>query len=239
MCVRAKHMVLVLLCVMVASGVKADDRPYLCEIGAQGGIGYYAGDATEHIFQHVRETFGGHFRYKFDERWALQVKGLYHRIQGNVPQNVQQKLIEEGKYYEGDGVMPTKWVTKMVNVDVMGEFNFVRLGLDSYDRRVKCYSPYIFLGIGMSLYGNKYRKVAAYFPVGIGFKWKFAPQWGLNVAWQHNIYFADDLEQIEGLGNTYKMNGSNIMNCDVTSQLTLGIVFEFGKAKKICRHCEM
>ena len=219
--------------------VQADDRPYLCEIGVQGGIGYYAGDATEHIFNHVREAFGGHFRYKFDPRWSLQVKGLYHRITGPVivdgrTSAADSRTMRELLKQHPDG----KWVTKMVNMDVMAEFNFFRMGLESYDRRVKPYSPYIFLGIGTAFYGDKYKTVACYLPLGIGFKWQFAPQWSLNLAWQHNIYFADDLEQVKGLGNTYDLNGSNIMNFDVTGQLTLGIVFAFAKPKKVCRHCD-
>ena len=57
------------------------------------------------------------------------------------------------------------------------------------------------------------------------------------MAWQHNVYFADNLELVESLGNTYKLNGSNFLNNDLTGQLMLGIVFEFGKEKKICKWC--
>ena len=39
------------------------------------------------------------------------------------------------------------------------------------------------------------------------------------------------------LDNSYKMNGSNIMNNDLTSTLTLGIVFEFTPQKKPCVLC--
>lgn len=210
--------------------VKTDPRPYLCELGIQAGCGYYAGDATPHIFQNVREVYGAHFRYKFDPRWALQVKGLQHTIQGKY-----ELLVAPGS----DTYVKGKWKDQMINVDAMAEFNFFRLGLKQYDKRVKTFSPYIFAGVGISLYGNKFNKVAFYVPVGIGFKWNFAPQWGLNIAWQHNIYTVDDLENISEYGNTWKMNGSNWLNCDVTGQLTLGIVFAFAKHKKVCRHCEI
>lgn len=203
----------------------ADNRPYLCELGVQAGCGYYVGDATPHIFQDVRETYGAHFRYKFDQRWALQVKGLAHTIKGKRPavENTEQQLY---------------WTGKMVNADVMVEFNFFRFGNRQYDARIKPYSPYIFLGLGASLYGKNMNKIACYIPVGIGFKWKFSKHMGLNIAWQHNIYLADNLENIDEFGNTYNMNGANIMNCDITSQLTLGIVFEFAKKKKVCKFCQ-
>ena len=111
------------------------------------------------------------------------------------------------------------------------------------DKRIKPYTPYIFLGIGAGIYGaegytnGNFRKVAAYFPFGIGFKWKFHDRVGLNIAWQHNVYFADDLENRENLADRYDMNGSNVMNCDLTGMFTVGIVFEFAQAKKECRIC--
>ncbi|MGM9836975.1 MAG: DUF6089 family protein [Paludibacteraceae bacterium] len=204
--------------------VQADNRAYLCELGLQAGCGYYVGDAAPHIFHHPREAYGAHFRYKFTPRWALQIKGLAHRITGNA--------------YSDRGVRLDKmWETPMINIDAMAEFNFFRLGMRTYDSRIKPVTPYIFLGAGASLYGDKYNSIAFYIPLGFGLKWKFSERVGLNIAWQYNIYIADNLEGMPELGNTYNLNGSNILNNDLTSQLTLGIVFEFAKEKKVCRMC--
>lgn len=214
-------LVCLLFCGTATAAVRStDQRPYVCEFGVQGGIGYYCGDAAEHVFTNVRETYGGHFRYKFDPRWALQVKGLYHLIQGPMPESEE------------------KWKTHMVNVDAMAEFNFIRFGRRRFDRKMKPYTPYIFAGVGMSLYGESFDRFAVYIPVGIGFKWKFAEHWGMNIAWQHNIYTVDNLECRDVWGNTWDLNGSNWLNCDVTGQLTLGIVFEFGKLRKPCKTCQ-
>lgn len=198
----------------------AQDRLYKWELGLQGGCGYYVGDAATHIFSHVREVYGGHVRYKFDRRWALQVKGLHQVIQGAIP--------EEPDFL---------WSNKLINMDVVAEFNFFRLGRLQYDSRVKQISPYIFLGIGVGLHSLNYGTAAAYLPFGMGLKWEFAQRWQLQLAWQHNLYFADDLEQVDKLGNTYKLNGTNFLNGDLTGQLMLGIVFEFGREKKICKYC--
>ena len=75
------------------------------------------------------------------------------------------------------------------------------------------------------------------FPTGL--KWKFADRWQLQAAWQHNVYVynGDGLEGLPEYNNTHDLNGSNIMNNDVTSTITLGIVFEFGKGAKICSFC--
>ena len=209
------------------SPLHAQEVPYLCEIGLQGGCGYYVGDATPHIFMNVREAYGAHFRYKFTKRWALQAKFSGQRIEGN------QYTIRGEK-------LDSKWSNRLYNVDVMAEFNFFRFdSRNENDRRIKPYTPYIFLGLGAGVYNGVDGKptAMAYVPLGIGFKWKFAEFVGLNIAWQHNIYMADNLEGRKELDNKYQMNGWNWMNCDLTGMLTAGIVFEFAKAPKPCRIC--
>ena len=214
-----------------ASASVALEVPYLCEIGLQGGAGYYVGDAVPHIFMSVREAYGIHFRYKFTKRWALQAKFSGQRITGN------QYTIKGEK-------LDSKWSNRLYNVDVMAEFNFFRFGeANKYDKRIKPYTPYIFLGLGVGMYndmtdgGTKKVTAAGYMPFGIGFKWKFADRVGLNIAWQHNVYFSDDLEAQNTLNDKHHLNGWNWMNCDLTGMVTVGIVFEFAKAPKACRIC--
>lgn len=232
-CVWIKYSLVVLL-VWVGASAYAETRPYLCELGLQGGCGYYVGDATPHIFQDVREAYGLHFRYKFTKRWAIQAKGLTQRITGKKYDPLHNVVIgADGK--------PAYWKNRLINVDVMAEFNFLRYGAkDKYDRTLYPFTPYIFLGVGVAMYGkemDQFNLFAPYFPFGIGFKWKFYDFIGLNIAWQHNLYFADNLETSANLDNTYNLNGSNIMNFDLTGQLTIGIVFEFAQTDKICRIC--
>jgi len=221
---------LVALFLCMSIGAYGQGQPYLCELGLQGGCGYYVGDAAPHIFMNPREAYGVHFRYKFTKRWALQAKVSGQRITG-------WNYTMDGKKQD------TKWQDQMINVDIMAEYNFFRFGsANKYDKRIKPFTPYIFAGIGVGVYGasdNKpqFNKVGAYIPLGVGFKWKFAEFVGLNIAWQHNIYMADNLESRDALDNKHQLNGWNWMNCDVTGMFTAGLVFEFGKAKKPCRIC--
>ncbi len=205
----------------------AQEQPYLCELGLQAGCGYYVGDAAPHIFMHPLEAYGVHFRYKFTKRWAIQAKVSGQRITGYDYTIRGEKL-------------DTKWQSQLVNADVMAEFNFFRFGdMNKYDSRIKPYTPYIFIGIGAGVngVGTKNVHALAYIPLGIGFKWKFSEHCGMNIAWQHNIYMMDNLENREALDNKHQLNGWNWMNCDVTGMLTAGIVFEFARAPKACRIC--
>ncbi|MBO7458224.1 MAG: hypothetical protein J6T80_03105 [Paludibacteraceae bacterium] len=204
-----------------AQQAQAQQQPYLCEIGLQGGCGYYVGDAAAHIFMNPREAYGAHFRYKFTKRWAIQAKFSGQRITGHM--------------YTMDGKkLDPMWVNQLFSVDAMAEFNFFRFGsANKYDKTIRPYTPYIFLGIGMTYS----KQVFGYVPLGIGFKWKFHDWCGLNIAWQHNIYMSDGLEGQKELDNKYQLNGWNWMNCDLTGMLTVGIVFEFARSPKACRIC--
>ena len=187
----------------------ADNRMYHCEIGVQGGMGYYVGELAPHVFQSVSGAYGAQFRYKFDQRWALQAKIQHQRACGN-----------------------PLWA-----LDANAEYNFFRFGSQSHDYRVKQITPYISVGVGVGAYNDW--KVGVYLPVGVGLKWKFADRWQLQAAWQHNVYVynGDGLEGLPEYNNTHDLNGGNIMNNDVTSTIMLGIVFEFGKGAKICSFC--
>ena len=223
-----KRVIYIVLLSILSTTVFSHGQPFLCEFGLQGGCGYYVGDATPHIFMNPREAYGAHFRYKFTKRWAIQAKFSGQRIIGD-------------KYTMNSERLNEKWSNRLYNVDVMAEFNFLPFGeADKNNRRIKPYTPYIFAGLGAGVYNgvNEGTMTASgYVPLGIGFKWKFHERVGLNIAWQHNIYFADDLEGQSSLNDTHHLNGSNWMNCDVTGMLTAGIVFEFARAKKACKIC--
>ena len=147
--------------ISLAACMQAEEQSYLCEFAVQAGCGYYVGDAVPYIFMHPREAYGAHFRYKFTSRWALQVKGLSQRIIG-------------ADYTIRGEKLDSEWQSQLINIDVMAEYNFFRLGSGkNYDRRIKPYSPYIFLGVNNScwvvrrVYDNCRRALVYSTPYGI------------------------------------------------------------------------
>lgn len=234
---------------LVPTRAFGESKMYRLEAGVQAGAGYYVGELAPHAFMSTAEVYGAQLRCKIDQRWALQVKGQRQRVVNTIKKDNSWGFAE-GKY-----------TNPMWHFDVTGEFNFFRFGIDPYNIHMRAITPFIFLGIGFSahnVYANDTlsypvleTKVgsridyAMYIPIGVGLKWKFAERWQLQFAWQHNIYVMNG-DGIEGvvdrarpniLNNSYELNGSNVMNNDVTSTLTVGIVFEFAPDQKGCPFC--
>lgn len=223
---KTSHIVLLVLLLVGGGDVAAAERMYRCELGVTGGCGYYVGDATPHIFMNVRETYGAYFRYRFDQRWALQVKGLSQRIVGNNPDGTGFSVKDNGQ-----------WKNQLVNVDVMGEFNFFRFGPTTYDVQVKPISPYLGAGFGVASHSD-FRKVSFYIPVSLGVKWQIIPRVLMYASWQHNLYVADNIENVAAYDDLHGLNGSNWLNCDLTGIVTVGVSFSFAMDKKVCRFCQ-
>lgn len=231
--------------------VRAEELPrfYHLEVGAQAGMAYYMGELAPYAFMSSAELYGAQLRIKINPRFAIQVKGQRMRVI-NIMGDDNEWGIVSGCYQ-----------VPMWHTDVVGEYNFYRLGLNEYDINMKPITPYVFLGVGLSaqnVYAScrdgEYPRMAKgtnkdysmYVPVGVGVKWKFADRWQLQFAWQHNVYLVNG-DGLEGVidarrpnlfNDSYKMNGSNIMNNDVTSTLTLGVVFEFGCQQRKCVFCD-
>jgi len=221
-----KYLFPLLVWVLLTAPAQARNTGMLhCDLGIQGGCGYYVGDATPHIFTNVREAYGAFFRYRFTQRWALQLQGNTQRLVGYNP---------DGMGF-ADKSLGT-WTNQLANLDLTAEYNFFRFDQSQYDARVKTYTPYIGLGIGLSVH-SQWTKVSGYIPFVVGFKWKFAPRCNLQIAWQHNVYFSDNLENVPEYDNLHKLNGSNILNNDVTGHLILGLSVAFAAEKKVCRLC--
>lgn len=253
---------------LASTSVLAQGTPmYRFEIGAQAGAAYYMGELAPHPFISTSETYGLQFRAKINDRWAVQAKAQ------------SQRFIHTFQPDNQWNIPAAKYQTPMWHCDVTGEYNFFHYGYNAYDIRVRNFTPYIFLGFGVSFlnhdatnhegyaflgkerqvkpdtiyYERAQTRAALYVPVGVGFKWRFAPRWQLQLAWQHNLYIhnGDCLEgeitpraqdnQQEGpynlFNNSHNMNGANIFNNDVASNFTVAVAFEFMQDPGICLIC--
>ena len=211
---RKSCLLLIMLCCF---GVDLNaQHAYRCELGLQGGLAYYVGDAHPHVFQNVSPAYGAQFRYKFTPRWALKTKVQYTDLT-----------------YKWEDAEHS---SRLGQLDVVGEYNFFRLSLSGIERSARAYTPYVFLGMGLALHGDL-EHFGPYLPFGVGFKWQMSSRWSLQLDWQHELFFCDNIEGLEALDNTMGLNGSNFLRNDLVSTLTLGVGFHFMRVKSVCHTC--
>ena len=85
------------------------------ELGVQGGMMFYVGDAHPNVFQDIREVYGAEMAYLFNHRWSLMLQGVTGRIAGRT-------ATEYGRP-DPQGEI---WTNRLVNVDIVARFNFLR-----------------------------------------------------------------------------------------------------------------
>jgi len=181
---------------------------YKAEIGVSGGGSYYLGDANSLPFKNMNLAFSGFFRYRFDPRLAARIELTDAKISVNGTQNT------------------------ILATDFCGEFNFFDLEKSENKLFSKTFSPYIFAGVGVIQDANTEMSL----PFGVGLKVKLANHWNLDVKWSNRLLFADNLEGTAfntPYNNSNYLNGSNLLNNDLLSTLTIGISFDLWK-----RHCD-
>jgi len=213
---RLRRIGIFITLIVTTLGAFAEDEHYLMEFGALAGGSYYVGEASPHVFMHIRPAYGGYFRYKFDKRWNFTAKALYTDIKFDYQE------INLSNHY--------------VHIDASAEYNFLPYGIAKYDSRIKTYTPFMYVGLGGTLHNNM-SKVGIYVPFGIGFKWNFARHGHLSILWQHQLYFSDDIEGVELFDNHNDLNGWNVLNNDWFSTFVMSLSFDFLTKVKTCKQC--
>ena len=187
---------------------------YRLEIGLMGGISSYMGDANKTFYGNIAPTYGGLIRYRFDTRFAVRGEYSWTETIG-------------GKDY-------LDFANPVHTMDLCGEFNFFDLEQSKYKRFSKIYTPYIFLGIGGMLYDDDGASFGLSFPFGVGFKLKMGNRVNLNIQLSNRLLFKDNLEGIPEYNDPYGLNGSNPLNNDFLSSLTIGVTFNLWARKCEC-----
>ncbi len=216
MYLKPKKIIFIALFCCVVSSVSAQQNDYRAEIGVLGGMAYYLGDANHTPFKEITPDYGVLFRYKFTTRLAARAELTRTSVKGG----------NESATFDHP-----------VNVlDICGEFNFFDLENNPYKRFSKTFAPYIFVGLGAMNY--KYEEnsnLGISLPFGVGIKVNLGRRFYFNAQFSNRLLFKDNLEGIEIFNDPRGLNGSNFMNNDMLSTLTVGITYEIWKRKCDCK----
>ena len=205
-----------------------DVESYKFDAGVSIGMSGYLGDANESSIFH-RPGFAAALsgRYLFDTRWALKAQLTGATLSGNTADF--SNVLPGGAQYE--------FSASVFDLGVRGEFNFFSYGIGETYRRLKRWSPYIGLGVGVTLSSCEGTNVGFNIPMAVGVRYKLKPRINLWGEFAMTKVFSD---KVDGpvLNDLYGIKSSFMKNTDWYSTIMIGISFELGPRCSTCQRID-
>lgn len=219
-----------LLLSLMATAVElhAQDETYKFDFGGGIGVSGYLGDANESsLFKHPGFGAQMSMRYLFDTRWALR--------------GVLTTASLSGDTADFDNVLPGgarySFSSQIYDLGVRGEFNFFAYGIGETYKRLKRWTPYMALGLGVTLASCEGTAVAMSMPMAFGFKYKLRPRLNIMAEFAMTKVFGDKVDGRD-LHDLYTIKSSFLKNTDWYSTLMFTISYEFGKRCTTCHYVD-
>lgn len=224
-----KRLLLILftLVALAAPRLQAQEETYRFDIGAQAGMAGYLGDASSNIFGHPGFSGGVSWRYLPDARWAVRALLNVMSLSGDTA--------------DMDDVLPgqAQYSFKSTAYDLGGrvEFNFFSYGIGESYKKLRRWSPYLTVGLGVTLAtcGGE-SAFGVNIPMGAGIKYKLRERWNLGLEFTMTKVFSD---HVDGeLSDLYQIKSSFIKNTDWYSNISVSVTYEFGKRCSTCHYVD-
>ncbi len=206
----------------------AQEAPYKFDFGAGLGMSGYSGDASSSVFKHPGFVGEIGFRYLPDTRWAIRGVLSTLSLSGNTAD--MDNVLPEGKEYS--------FSSQVYDLGARIEFNFFSYGIGETYKRLRRWTPYLVLGVGVTLAscdGNT--AIGPNVPMGAGIKYKLKERLNLGLEFTMTKVFNDHVDGKE-LSDLTTIKSSFVKNNDWYSRLTIGITYEFGKRCETCHYVE-
>lgn len=208
---------------------ESDVESYKYEVGAGIGMSGYLGDANEsNMFKHPGVNFNGTFRYLASPRFAVRGMLNISTLTGNTAD--WDNVLPENKQYE--------FHATAYELCGRAEFNFFPYGIGETYKRLKRWTPYLTLGLGVCLStcdGNT--SVAPTLPMGVGVKYKINRRLNLAGEFVMTKVFGDKVDGPD-LSDLYTIKSSFLKNTDWYSGICFTLTYEFGPRCATCNRID-
>ncbi|MCM1080008.1 MAG: porin family protein [Bacteroidales bacterium] len=227
-----KNRILTFLLIMAScsTAMAQDDPIYRREIGVGVGMANYLGDFNGSLTKNMQPAFSLVYRRMFSTYCGLRFDLNYMQIKGS-SDNVTT-------YFPQHSENAYTFKRNLTDFNAVFEYNFWPYGTGRDYRGAKRITPYIFIGLGMTVAsgnGNS-SSVAANIPLGIGVKYKVGQRINLGIEWGVHISTSDELD---GQKDPYGIVSSGIFkNTDCYSSLRATLTYSFSAKCKTCNKYE-
>lgn len=211
---------------MLAVGAYAQTEPeYRLEVGGGIGMVSYQGDFNGNIFKNMQPMFSLLAKYKFNPRVAIAMNISYGKLKGSA-KDVTSHVPEQWADYS--------FKRKIGDVGVRMEYNFWPYGTGMEYRGAQRLTPYIFIGLGTTVYKTDKPQLAMNMPLGLGVKYKAADR--VNMALEWAMHFSSS-DRLDGASNPLGIKSSGLFkNTDCYSQLRLSVTYDLWAKCKTCHN---
>jgi hypothetical protein len=210
---------------LLASSVHAQTEPeYRLEIGGGVGMVSYQGDFNGNVFKNQQPMVTVLAKYRFDPRRALALNVSYGKLKG---------LSKDANTYFP---LTTTYDFKsdVVDAGLRLEYNFWPYGTGFEYRGAKRLTPYIAIGLGMTIAKADKTVVGANLPIGVGVKYKVADRLNLAAEWAMHVTTSDGLDGVE---DPYGIKSSGMFkNTDCYSHLRVSLSYDLWAKCRTCHN---
>lgn len=207
----------------------SQESPYKFDVGGSIGMSGYLGDANNSsILKHPGFTADFNGRYIANARYGLRALLGVTTLSGNTADmdNVSP------------GFVDYKFSSTVFDLSIRGEFNFFAYGIGETFKRLRRYSPYITLGVGVCMSSCGGQTFAApTLPIGVGVKYKLRDRLNLTAEFSMTKAFSDKIDGAY-LNDLTGIRTDFFKNTDWFSRLTIGISYEFGERCETCHYVD-
>ncbi|MBD5359532.1 MAG: outer membrane beta-barrel protein [Bacteroides sp.] len=229
---RKLYTLLTLLILSVFTGARAQDSDdadsYKFDIGLGLGMSGYLGDVNEsNMFRRPGFTGQLSFRYMLeDARWAFRGVFTTSQLKGN-----------SGDFKNWlPGETPYSFSSTIYDLGGRVEFNFFPYGIGETFKKLKRWTPYVGVGVGVCLASADGTYVTASVPLAVGVKYK--PRKRLNLMLEFCVsktlgdHLDGQLSDLQGIKSSF------LKNTDWHSGLLLSLSYEFGRRCSTCHYVD-
>ncbi|MDE6270183.1 MAG: porin family protein [Muribaculaceae bacterium] len=207
-----------------ALAVYAQEAPYRYDFGGSLGMSGYLGEASSSVLSHPGFTLDASMRYVPNARMAFRGMLSMQTLSGNTA--AMANVLPNGENFD--------FSANVFALDVRYEFNFLPYGIGETYKRLKRITPYLTLGLGVSMAtGSGSTAVAPILPMGAGVKYKLRKRWNMFAEFTMTKTFGDKLDGIQDLNH---IKTDFYKSTDWYSRLTIGISYEFGERCATCHY---
>lgn len=205
-------------------------QEYKYEIGGGVGGSFYMGDANKtKLFLNTKPAMSLMHRYNINLNWAVKSNFVVGKVSGstldskNVFPNAAEASFERAFFELGSQI----------------ELNLIPYS-DKFDYlNTKKYTPYLLVGLGLTMGTGDAVFVNANLPIGIGFKYKLKERMNIGAEFSMRKLFGDNFDVVEksdnwNLDSPFGVKSSFFKNKDWYSLVTIFFTWEFGEKFRLC-----